>query len=154
MFYYHGGEWKKLLSSIINVNFDNIYLAKIVSFSEFDLFFYDDIDLNIKYEEYALVVVQDIWAYDIKKYCRYKIMDYIDMLNYDNLIPNTKYAYKMYPLKDIYENLKIYFINEEKFNEILSKNAGICFQLHHILTENSKTIDLAKIKKLLNERKF
>lgn len=143
--------------------YNNVFLAKVVSFDSVSLIFNDDeIEIPFQSEEYRLIVAFDDWAYDlVDEGKRYHI---IDMTNYvipdeeiETLLPNVKYVYDMYPFEDIWESISIVFQIDEDMKNYLDPKIDFAKQLHESLSNSIKTgrvIDFETAKRFIKERKF
>lgn len=130
---------------------NNVYLAKIVSFDNYSLLFEIN-DLHASEEEYRLVAIYDRYAYDLITKQRYYVLEVSNglIVNEDlyNLKQGIRYVYEVYPLIDIWENIKGTFNIESDMNTFLEKNINGTEELNRLLT-SSKIIDINKIKKII-----
>ena len=139
---------------------NNIYLAKLVSFERSSLLFQrNNLDNNINSEEFRLVELRGVWAYDLITYKRYYLITNadgtIDDRCIDKLQPNILYAYELYDFIDIYDDIKKVYGIDKTLDQFLEEALNVIEKLDDILNpdSNNKIIDFQKIKALMLERK-
>lgn len=136
----------------------NIYLAKLVSFERSTLLFKrNNLDNNINSEEFRLVELRGVWAYDLITYKRYYLITnadgFIDDRCIDRLQPNILYAYELYDFIDIYDDIKKVYGLDKPLDLFLEEALNVISKLDDILKPDNKVIDFQKIKTLILERK-
>ena len=97
-------------------------------------------------------LADDRYAYDLITKQRYYVLEVSNglIVNEDlyNLKQGIRYVYEVYPLIDIWENIKEVFNIESDMNTFLEKNINGTEELNRLLT-SSKIIDINKIKKII-----
>ena len=138
---------------------NNVFLARLVSFSQNTLLFkINELDENIGTEEFKLVAIKGNWAYDLINYKRYFIITNaiggIDDRLLDKLKPNVLYVYQTWAFIDLWESIKEVYGIEESLTDFLEKSIECIDNLDSLLASDDKVIDLNKVKKLINEGKL
>ena len=151
VFYFLGGEWKKLLKSMKKENkYSNVYLARVVSFSKPSLLFAgSDIELPFASEEFCLTVLINNWAYNLEKQERYHVIEmdegYIPYEELTSLEADKKYAYELYEFNDIWERFRSVLNLSPNIGEYLDPKIDDAYAYHQELTEcKIYTIDFNK----------
>ena len=91
--------------------YNNVYLARIVSFSKSSLLFDSyEVQMPFETEEFFLVLLINDWAYNLETQERYHVIemeeDFIPYEELTSLNPNQKYAYELYEFEDIWDSFK------------------------------------------------
>lgn len=142
--------------------YDNVFLAKIVTFGEFSLLLdSNELDMPFESEDYRMVVAFDDWAYDLETFDRIHIIDMIDGVipdvELDKLQPRIPYVYDMSPLLGFWNSVSIVFSIQDKPDTYLEPRVRQALSIHEEL-ERSKNkgtiIDLFEAKQYINKRKY
>jgi len=130
----------------------------LVSFERSSLLFKrNNLDNYINSEEFRLVKLRGVWAYDLITYKRYYLISnaagFIDDRCIDKLQPNILYAYELYDFIDIYDDIKKVYGVDKPLEEFLEDALSVIYELDNMLSSDNKIIDFQKIKTLMLERK-
>lgn len=136
--------------------YKNVFLAKIVSFDNYSVLFQIN-DLEPCTECYRLVkVFPNGCAYDLLLGKRYKVLNVTNGIihseDLDKIKPFRLYVYDICSFVDIWPGIKETYGIQEDLNAFLDKYLSNVNELNGLL--KNKVIDLNKVKKLTNERKY
>lgn len=142
--------------------YDNVFLAKIVSFSEFTLLLdTNELDMPFEKEEYRMVAVYDDWAYDLETFERTHIIDMVDGIipdeEIDKLKPGLPYVYDMSPLLGFWNSISKVFNIQDKPDTYLEPRTRKALEIHEQLQKNKKLgtiIDIFEARQYINRRKY